>query len=767
MQTAKQQLLEPHVPYTYVTAKIRPLRGDKTVIISVPRGFAMVGCCLLGMTTLTGCSGLDGEDPLPQPTLGVRSKAIISRDGYQFRDANGNGQLDPYEDWRLSTQARVADLLSRLSLQQKAGLLMIDTLNAGCAGSTDGTSAAAFVQTQKMRRFILRNTANATASDCSGSPGRSGYTVTPAQMANFTNAVQALAEAEPLGIPVLFKDNARNHYNNDPRFGISGSAGAFTEFPREAGIAAAALGTGDMGPVQALTEVMAAEWRAVGLRGAYAYMADLATEPRWYRVSETFTENADLNARIMTSLVNGLQGGPVSSKTAVALTMKHFPGGGPQEQGLDPHYAFGKQQVYPGGRFADHLKPFMAAVDAGVSSIMPYYGVPISLTYEGVTYDQTGFAFNKQIVTDLLRGKLGFQGYVNSDTGVINDRAWGLEGQTVPQRVAAAVNAGVDVLSGFNSNQTITNLVSDGLLTEARLTEAAGRLLTEQFKLGLFENPYVDAAQVDAVVGNDAHRAKGLAVQKQSVVLLSNSVTEGSTRRLPLASGLKVYTIGMGKADVERYGYAVTDGNYTTPGARPSAAGHDVAVIRVQVTNPTSVTAAYRSKGATTGADATRLNPRTGQVWGAEDPCITHASQNPACVDDIGLIFGGALPWEAGEISLTAMAASQSWRISPSLADIQAVMNEVGAKNTVLAIYFRQPYVLDEASGVRGAGALVATFGVSDVALMDVLTGKFKPQGKLPFALANRLQAVKDNEPDAPGYPEVDTLYPYGFGLTY
>lgn len=734
-----------------------------------PRLGAAAGACLLGLSALAlaGCFGSDSDEPLVQPTLGVRSKALISRDGYQFRDANGNGQLDPYEDWRLSAQARVADLLPRMSLQQKAGLMMIDTLNAGCAGATDGTSAANFVQTQQMRRFILRNSANATASDCSGSPGRGGFTVTPTQLAGFANAVQALAEAEPLGIPALFKDNARNHYNNDPRFGISAAAGAFTEFPREAGIAAAALGTGDMAPVQALTEVMAAEWRAVGLRGAYAYMADLATEPRWYRVSETFTEDADLNARIMTTLVQGLQGGPVSDKTAVALTMKHFPGGGPQEQGLDPHYSFGKQQVYPGGRFGEHLKPFMAAINAGVSSVMPYYGVPISVTYEGVTYDQTGFAFNKQIVTDLLRGKLGFQGYVNSDTGIINDRAWGLEGQTVPQRVAAAVNAGVDVLSGFSSNQTLTDLVGAGLLSEARITEAAGRLLTEQFKLGLFENPYVDVTQVDAVIGSAAHRAKGQLVQKQSIVLLQNSVTEGSTRRLPLATGLKVYTMGMGKTDVEGYGYTVTDGNTTTPGTRPSAAGHDVAVIRVQVTNPVSVTAAYRSKGATTGADPTLLNPRTGQVWGAEDPCVTHAAQNPTCVDDASLIFGGAFPWEAGQLSFTTMAAAQSWKVSPSLSDIQAVMNEVGAKNTVLAIYFRQPYVLDEASGLRNAGAIVATFGVSDVALMEVLTGKFKPQGKLPFALAKTLQAVQDNQPDAPGYPTADTLYPYGFGLSY
>ena len=237
-----------------------------------------------------------------------------------------------------------------------------------------------------MTRFILRNVVKATADPCDGSvtPGRGGFVVTPRQIAEFTNAVQALAESQRLGIPVLFKDNARNHYETDPRFGISAGAGAFTEFPKEAGIAAAALGAGDMSPVKALTEVMGQEWRAIGLRGMYGYTADLATEPRWYRVHETFTEDADLDAQIMKALVVGLQGGPVSPATAVALTIKHFPGGGPQELGLDPHYSFGKRQVYPGGRFADHLKPFLAAIDAGVSSVMPYYGVPVDVTHQGV-----------------------------------------------------------------------------------------------------------------------------------------------------------------------------------------------------------------------------------------------------------------------------------------------------------------------------------------------------------------------------------------------
>ena len=97
-----------------------------------------------------------------------------------------------------------------------------------------------------------------------------------------------------------------------------------------------------------------------------------------------------------------------------------------------------------------------------------------------------------------------------------------------------------------------------------------------------------------------------------------------------------------------------------------------------------------------------------------------------------------------------------------------AVMKEIGdPKKVVLCIYFRQPYVLDEESGVKNAGGLVATFGVSDEALMDVLTGRAKPQGKLPFALARTLAAIEANDPDAPGYPAKDTLFPFGFGLDY
>jgi len=735
---------------------------------------------------LGACASLPGAPA--QPVLGARAKPVLTVQGLSFKDLNGNGVLDAYEDWRLPVDRRVDDLVARLTLHEKAGLMLVQTLNGACEGALP-PRASQLVNQQQMHRFIIRNVIN-TQGSCAPDAGiRAGSQLTPQQAARFTNSVQALAEATRLGIPVLFKSNARNHFERDARSGINNASGALTEFPKEAGIAAAALGqaqrrtgqvgAGDMAVVKTFASVMGQEWQAVGIRGMYGYMADLATEPRWFRVHETFTEDADLAANILGTLVTHLQGGPLNPRSPVALTIKHFPGGGPQELGLDPHYAFGRNQVYPAGNFGGHLKPFQAAIDAGVASVMPYYGVPINVTYQGVTYEQTGMAFSRQIVTDLLRGKLGFQGYVNSDTGIINDRAWGLEGLSVPQRVAAAIHGGTDTLSGFDDAQVIIELVKTGLVSEARVTEAARRLLKPLFQMGLFENPYVDEDRANQIVGQPAFREAGLDVQRQSVVLLQNT-----RRAVPVPATARVYTLGIDRHDALKAFAQVTDGEAGSDGKplardaaglllnRPSAAGHDRAIIRVEVSNVG--TSSYRSRDPATGANPAWLNPLTGQVWGAQDPCITHPAQNPSCVDDgnlggpvpLGLVFGGALPWEAGKLSFTTMAASKSWRISPALADIQAVMKEIGPDKVVLSINFRQPYVIDEASGLRSAGALVAGMGVSNTALLDVLSGRFKPQGRLPFSLARTLQAIHDKPSDAAGYPAQDTLFPFGFGLS-
>ena len=191
-----------------------------------------------------GLPGASRVGAQAQPGIGVRSRAVLSVDGLRFKDANGSGQLDPYEDWRRPVEARVRDLVGRMTLEEKAGLMLIDTLNAGCGGALT-PAATAFVETQKMtplRAAQRRSRRQATPATAPRRPAFRGVAVSPRQMAEFTNAVQALAERQRLGIPVVFKDNARNHYETDPRFGISAGAGAFTEFPKEAGIAAAALG---------------------------------------------------------------------------------------------------------------------------------------------------------------------------------------------------------------------------------------------------------------------------------------------------------------------------------------------------------------------------------------------------------------------------------------------------------------------------------------------------------------------------------------------
>ena len=774
----------------------RRRRGILGVSAALPLTFALA----FGATAAPDAAAADEGNHGRPPVLDARAKELITVKGRTFKDLNDNGRLDTYEDWRRPVGDRVADLVRQMTLEEKAGLMLIDTLNASCDVATGerGTVpalAADYIDDQKMHRFVFRNTV--TSPDqalCTAETGGFGtrISVTPAEAAKFTNSVQQLSEATRLGIPTLFKSNARNHIDPDARAGINESAGAFSAFPKEAGIAAAALGeearrtgtaptVGDMSVVRDFAQVMGQEWASIGLRGMYGYMADLSTEPRWYRTHETFTEDADLGANIMGTLVGTLQG-PVgadgtalSPDTDVALTLKHFPGGGPQELGLDPHYAFGKTQVYPGDGFGYHLKPFQAAINAGVAAIMPYYGVPMDVTYDGVTYDQTGMAFSSQIVNDLLRGRLGFKGYVNSDTGIINDRAWGLETATVPERVAAAINGGTDTLSGFHDVRTITDLVGAGLVSEERVDLAATRLLEPMFRMGLFENPYVDESVATATVGNEENRAVGLDLQRKSAVLLQNNEGPDGSKVLPLKAGSKVYILGDFKEEtVAGHGYEVINGNVPAGTPRPSAAGADYVIISMTAKNKN--TAAYRSNDPATGLNPDHLSPIVmpgtagldgESPYGESDACVSYGAT--ACTDS-GLRFGGSYPWESSILDFSGMETAQSWQVVPSLSTIQQVMAEVGdPSKVVLHVYFRQPFVLDDASGLRDAGAIVAGFGMSDTALMDVLSGDFAPQGRLPFALAGTRAAVEEQKSDLPGYDETadGALYPFGFGLTY
>jgi len=716
-----------------------------------------------------------------QPVLGSRSKGTVEADGLRFRDLDGDGRVSPYEDWRLSAQERAQDLVSRMTLEEKAGLMLIDTVNAGWGGTLTQI-AHDYVGAQHMRRIIFRNVVVPPGQEQRGDdthPFIAGSSVTPTQAASFLNAVQELAEESRFGIPVLVKSNARNHVDPDARAGINESHGAFAGFPKEAGLAAAALGAGSMEPIADFAAVMGAQWRAIGLRGMYGYMVDLITEPRWYRTHECFTENADLAGDIITTLLRTLQGPQVTEGSSltptsdVALTVKHFPGGGPQELGLDPHYSFGKTQVYPGGNFGYHLGPFRAAIEAGAAAIMPYYGVPMGVTHNGVAYDQIGMAFSEQIVTDLLRGRLGFSGYVNSDTGIVTDRAWGLEEATVEERIAAAINSGSDTLSGFHDAGVITDLVDRGLVTPERVDLAAVRLLVPLFQMGLFENPYVGEGEADAVFSDPGPAQVALDLQRRSVVLLQNEDRrDGQGPALPLRTGTSIYVLG--ELDTEALsarGFTVIDGNTEN---RPSAAGADYVLVRLSAL--TLGTGDYRSADPDWGMRTDKINPIVfpgvrgldgNSPYGAADAGVAYGAEN--CTDD-GLPFGGPLPWESSVIDFSGMEKAESWSVNPSLRTVQEVMQEVGdPTKVVLDVYFRQPFVLDERSGLRRAGAIPANFGISDTALLDVLTGDFAPQGRMPFALPASRRSVEDHASDLPGYDDTadGALFEFGHGLTY
>ncbi len=670
---------------------------------------------LLFLVLYAGTSAAQGTYE-HQPALEARMADLLFEGQLQFKDLNKNGQLDAYEDWRRPVDARIDDLLGQMNLEEKVGMMLINTLNAEPKGKLS-ERAVEFIEDEKMTRFIFRNTVKADPVNAGGG-GWGGAQVSPFEAAQFMNAVQELAESTRLGIPALFKSNARNHMDYDARAGINVESGAFSAWPKESGLAA----TRDMDLIAEFGRIMAREWTSIGLRGMYGYMADLSTEPRWYRVHETFTEDSDLASDIITTLVKNLQGESLNAES-VALTIKHFPGGGPQEDGGDPHYAFGKNQAYPAGMFEYHLAPFEAAINAGASSIMAYYGIPVGQPYMP---NDVGMAFSKGIITDLLRSRLKFPGYVNSDTGIIGDRAWGLEDKSEDEQIIIAIEAGTDVLSGFNNNERLLQLVNSGKLSEDRVDLSVRRLLKEQFELGLFENPYVDPNRASYIVGNPSFQRKADIAQRKSIVLLQNNMN------LPMAlpeesDSLQLFTMGV---NVESFrdrawaNYSFFSGDYDADAGEsmPAIADDiDYAVLRVHVTTD-----------------------RSG-----------------------GRMFGGTPPEELDLISFSAMAKSESWKISPSLEDINKVMDAVGPENTILSIDFRQPYVLDEECGLLDAGAILATFGVSDAAVMDILTGKFKPSGKLPFALANSLEAIKEQDPDAPGYPEEDTLFPFGFGLSY
>ncbi|KJY45836.1 beta-glucosidase [Streptomyces sp. NRRL S-444] len=462
--------------------------------------------------------------------------------------------MPPYKDAALPVDLRVADLLSRMTLEEKAGQLFHSMLMMNPDGTpvteTDGSmlpfTTPELVRDRFISHFNLLGTYGAR------------------EMAQWQNAVQEMAAATRLGIPVTLSTDPRHAFTDN--VGASFNAGAFSAWPEALGLAA----IGDPELVFRFADTVRREYLAVGFRVALHPQIDLATEPRWARQTGTFGSDARLTGELVQAYVRGLQG-PELGPESVSAMVKHFPGGGPQKDGEDPHFAHGKEQVYPGGMREHHLEPFKAAIAAGCAQMMPYYGQPI-----GTDWEEVGFGFSKGVVTGLLREELGFHGIVCTDWGLLNDssifgevhpaRAWGLEHLTVAERAARALDAGSDQFGGEQCPEVIVDLVRSGRIPESRIDVSVARLVREKFVLGLFENPYVDPDAAAQTVGRADFAAAGAAAQRRSLTVLTNPGP-----LLPVSGRPKLYVEGVDGAVAAAYGEVVSD-----PGAA------DLAVLRLR-----------------------------------------------------------------------------------------------------------------------------------------------------------------------------------------
>jgi beta-glucosidase-like glycosyl hydrolase len=338
--------------------------------------------------------------------------------------------------------------------------------------------------------------------------------------AEWFNRLQELAMGTRLGIPVTLSSDPRHAFTEN--IGTGFTAAKFSQWPESLGLAAMR----DPAVVQQFAEVAREEYLAIGIRSALHPQIDLTTEPRWARISNTMGEDANLTSQLVVAYLKGFQGAEMGPHSVTTIT-KHFPGGGPMEDGEDSHFTYGKNATYPGNNFHYHLIPFKAAIAAGARQMMPYYSRPI-----GTEYDEVGFSFNKGIITDLLRDELGFQGIVCSDWGLITDtvingqdmpaRAWGVESLSELERAARVLNAGVDQFGGEQRPELIVELVNTGVISESRIDISVRRLLREKFVLGLFENPFVDVDAAVQVVGNPYFRRLGNEAQRKAYTLLTN-----------------------------------------------------------------------------------------------------------------------------------------------------------------------------------------------------------------------------------------------------
>jgi len=695
------------------------------------------------------------------PTVSTLSRKIIEQDGLYFKDIDGSGTLSPVNDWRLAPEERAAAYVKLLTLEEKLAQLFISDWRMGpkypsprlrghvaqpdesgilddaevhqktIFGEQHLPGTTTLLKEWFSRHTILRENANAR------------------DLADYLNQLQAVAEECERFVPVSVASNSRNE-NGEVVFGMNDAAGVFATWPGTLGIAAAVKGSG-MVVADKWANAIRRSWNACGLRKGYMYMADVMTDPRWQRTFGTFGEDPELIVEMMEHIIPRIQGSEEGvTRDGVAVTTKHFPGGGARENGFDPHYAAGQWNVYatPGSLQKYHIPGFTAAVKKNTSSIMPYYSKPAAqksapqedIHGQPARLTPHGFAYNKYFIDTMLRGQMGFCGYVNSDTGIVHNMCWGVEALDIPERIGYAVTqSGVDVISGLFDNEAAmesylrgkngyyeTHAAPEGydpkdlVITDEALDRAVSRTLTEMFRLGMFEDSYRDPAKAEAAVATASDWEAAALAHRQSVVLLKNDGI------LPLTAeklgGKKVYVEAFYKNPMQ--GEAATE------------------ALREQLEEKLTLTCCPQE------ADIAILmvSPSSGDYFTATagylelDICEGKVVPN---VDD------RCRPMQETHKETTLSGANR-------IAEIAADVHSRGGK-VIANINFPLAWLVGNVE--RNVDALTAGFDTYPDATLDVIFGAYAPTGKLPMTLPRGDEVLHVDENgicvspnDVPGY---------------
>ena len=761
--------------------------------VQSPTSLARQFSLLLTLAVLTGCgqkwsetvsgtirtvTNRGGQTLGYATTSGVK---LLTVDGLAFKDLSRNGELDPYEDWRRPTEERAMDLASRMTVEQIAGLMLYSSHQAiPASGGPFGRStydgkpfadsgANAWDLSDDQQDFLARDGVRHVLITSVESPEVA---------ACWNNNVQALVEGIGLGIPANNSSDPRHRSRADAEFN-AGSGGEISMWPDSIGLAA----TFDPDIVRQFGDIASNEYRALGIATALSPQIDLATEPRWFRFSGTFGEDPDLATDMARAYVDGFQssGGDAAVEggwghQSVNAMVKHWPGGGPGEAGRDAHFAFGKYAVYPGRNFDLHLLPFtngafkLAGGTGKASAVMPYY--TISLGQDRAYGENVGNAYSKYMVSDLLRGKYGFDGVVCTDWGVTRDHSgvdsfgaspWGVEDLTEAERHYKALMVGVDQFGGNNNSGPVVEAYGMGVrehgedFMRSRFDASAVRLLRNLFRTGLFENPYLDIEETAATVGRPDYMAAGYEAQAKSLVLVKNQDSV-----LPLKQGTSVYIPQRYVPESRSFFGRVTPARHEDPINRGIAGkffaladdGDAADAALVVITSPVS---GRGYEGSEVGAGGNGYQPISLQ-YGAYT--ATHARATS--------IAGG------DPLERFTNRSYQGKRVTASnVTDLQAVLDVqamMKGKPVIVILKMSNPTVVSEVE--PAADAMLVSFGVQDQAILAILSGKAEPSGLLPLQMPADMQTVEEQAEDTPHdmRPHVDAAgnaYDFAFGLNW